>query len=317
MALFGTSLWALRDQPAPPLFSRRFWGGALGFSRWLLLRPRGRRELAAMLDDGLPQQLREPMEFLLGAELSVADAAVRGHIEAVRRRLLLSVESVEAWTTDARRGADAQEPAADITPRSVPLRYVAAVGSIVPYWGCFLLLCAKALNARAVLELGSCAGISSSYLAAAPTCAWFATIEGSRALSRLAAEHLAAVNPSARVINRTFDDGLDELLPALPGPLDLVFVDGEHTARAQQRYFDRLWPRLREGGVLLFDDIRWDRDVLEGWRLLAHTPGLACAVDLGRLGLCVRGSALAKPLVFDFSRFTTFWLPRAPAPPRD
>jgi hypothetical protein len=69
---------------------------------------------------------------------------------------------------------------------------------------------------------------------------------------------------------------------------------------------------VREGGIVLLDDIHWNRDLEDGWRGLAGSAFNAYSVDLGRLGMCIRGADDRAPQVFDFSQFTMFWRRGAP-----
>lgn len=297
------SLGVLRDLPPLDVFSRRFWEASLGFARWLASRRRGQRAVESMLQSGLPPSLREPLEFLLGAPLRPEDRERRRRIETFRRTLLdRRGESVETWSTLSTSSAEE----GGIALRSVSLQHVAAVGSILPYWGSFLLLCARSIGARSIIELGACAGISSCYLAAAGE-PRLITVEGSEALSRLAARHLGQVSSNARVLNQSFDEALNEVLPGLSGPLDLAFIDGEHTGKALRHYVERLVPHIREGGIILLDDIHWTEDMEDAWIAVAASEGNQFSVDLGRLGMCIRGGPQTKPLVLDFSAFTTFW----------
>jgi predicted O-methyltransferase YrrM len=306
----------LRDLPPVDVLSRRLWGGVAGLARWTLARRRGRRALARMLDGGLPPWLGEPLAFLAGEPLEAPDLAVRNRVEGLRRALRRrGDEEIETWVTFPAPEAPTVTAgrARDVAARTVPLKHVAAVGSILPYWGTFLFLCAKSLRARAILELGACAGISSAYLAAAPAGTWLTTVEGSEALSRLAASHLAQTSPHARVLNMSFDDALDVILASGPPELDLVFLDGEHTAGALRHYFERVLPHLREGGAFLIDDIHWSEAVETAWTAVSRSPGLAWSIDLGRIGLCVRGRPDGEARTVDFSPFTAFWRRGGPA----
>ena len=56
---------------------------------------------------------------------------------------------------------------------------------IKAYWGVFLHLCARETRAKTIVELGSCAGISASYLGASPYCKKLLSVEGSPELARL------------------------------------------------------------------------------------------------------------------------------------
>src|SRR5204863_9454435 len=102
---------------------------------------------------GLPKELGGPLAFLLGGSLLPEEERMRREIEDARRALLRrGDERIETWSTSTDAGPDRPDPSLpDVISRSVSLRHVAAIGSILPYWGTFLLLCARSIQARTVL----------------------------------------------------------------------------------------------------------------------------------------------------------------------
>src|SRR4029078_4684788 len=94
-------------------------------------------------------------------------------------------------------------------PKPVTWRHLAEQTSVTYYWGVFLYLCAKHSGARTILELGSAAGISASYRAAASSQLHLTPVEGSTNLAPVAAANLRVTNPNATVLNAMFDDALD------------------------------------------------------------------------------------------------------------
>ena len=52
-----------------------------------------------------------------------------------------------------------------------------------------------------------------------------------------------------------------ELLPALEGPFDLVFIDAEKTEYPE--YFEAVLPKMRPGGLILLDNVLWSGKVVE------------------------------------------------------
>lgn len=49
----------------------------------------------------------------------------------------------------------------------------------------------------------------------------------------------------------------ETVLPTLTGPYDVVYIDGDHTARAVEVDSFYAWPLLAIGGVLIWDDYEW------------------------------------------------------------
>jgi predicted O-methyltransferase YrrM len=183
---------------------------------------------------------------------------------------------------------------------------IAQVTSVHPYWGMFLYLCASAVGAETILELGSCAGISGCYVASGTHCRRFITVEGSPELARLAEANIRQVASHAEVVNALFDDALDAILPTLGKGLDMAYIDGQHEKRSTLHYFKRLVPHLSSGAVVVFDDIQWSPDMWEAWQELSRWPGVSHAINVGRFGVCVWDGA-AMPKSFDLSLCTRFW----------
>lgn len=50
-----------------------------------------------------------------------------------------------------------------------------------------------------------------------------------------------------------------DIIPSLPGPFDLVFMDGDK--RQYPEYYEAVFPKIKPGGYLLADNILWDGKV--------------------------------------------------------
>jgi predicted O-methyltransferase YrrM len=251
-----------------------------------IVAPAGRRQVAQLVSNGLPAFFEGPLGFLFG-DLCAVDPAVCAtirKIEALRpalasRDTLLTVAEPVLDSPDIRR-----------TPREV-----AYLSSVTEEWGTFLHLLARGVRAKQMLELGGCAGISGCYLASAPTCERFVTVEGSRNLAHIAGEHLAAIAPAARVVNGLFEDVLDEVLDGFAGGIDLAFVDGHKNGENFLPMVRRIMTRLSPGGLLVLDDIRWSRGMGTLWNTISALPGFSHALDVGRFGICVRDAKSVRP----------------------
>ena len=110
-------------------------------------------------------------------------------------------------------------------------------------------------------------------------------VRGLRADLTTRKETLAALVPDRRVDIEVgpFSATLGTVLDAV-GPIDFAFVDGDHGEVSTRAYCRQLLPRMRNGGVLVFDDIRWSDGMLRAWRAIsAETRGVA--LDLSVLGI--------------------------------
>ncbi len=120
--------------------------------------------------------------------------------------------------------------------------------------GALLALLARLIGARRVFELGSGFGYSTLFFARAVGAGGEVVhTDGSAALSADARSYLTRAGVAARV--RFAIGSALELFAAEPGPFDLVFcdVDKEEYPRVPELAL----PRLRPGGLLVFDNALW------------------------------------------------------------
>ena len=219
------------------------------------------------------EALRAELARQQGSVATFAEASVAGALPAV------------TWRADEAR------------PLLRPLSEVAHISSVTAVWGTFLYLCAKAARARTILELGTAAGISGCYLASAPSCRRFITVEGDPGRARLAEGHLRRTVAHVEVVNASFEAAIERLLPGLHDGIDLAFIDGDKTPGSYLAMLDRLSPRMNPGALVLFDDIQW-HDVQQDWKKLCVRPGLSFVVNAGRFGICVWDGSAGQPQAF-------------------
>jgi predicted O-methyltransferase YrrM len=226
----------------------------------------------------LPEFLGEPFRFLVERTISAPDLPVVEKIEAMRTNLAKrNREFVGVFEGD-------QLGAKGARPKS--LAEVAWVVSILPLWGTFLYLCAKASGAKTILELGGGVGISGCYLASAPSCTRFVTIEGHPDRAQLAEPHLRQMAQHAEVINTPFEDGLREIFPTVDAGIDLVFIDGARRWETTYGLLSRMMLHLNPQCIVILDDIHLSAETRETWKEMRRLQGFAYAISAGRLGVC-------------------------------
>lgn len=124
--------------------------------------------------------------------------------------------------------------------------------------GRLLSLLSRLMAPRRILEIGTYTGYSALCLA-----------EGLAPDGQL---HTLEINPElAPLIERYFSESTAgdrlrlhtghalDLLKGLPGPFDLVFIDGKK--EEYMDYFDAIYPKVRDGGLILSDNILWSGKV--------------------------------------------------------
>ena len=286
-------------------------------------RPLGLRALERMLGRGLPAQLAPALRVLLGdtppARVQALSARLEHRREELRGRPDVYRYAYEHPSLGTTRWPDDPTTAGG---EAVSLRWLASAASVPAEWGVFLHLCADAIGARTVLELGAGTGLSGAYLVAAPTVESLLTLEGSPPLARVAAQTLAPFGARATVVEGRFSDTLPRTLAALADAgrrVDLAYLDGHHEEAATLAYLDALRPHLRRGSLVVFDDIRLWQGMWRAWQRACALPGVAAAIDTGRFGVLVcdddaAGAGAGAP--FGLARYTGRWRVGPPRPQR-
>jgi predicted O-methyltransferase YrrM len=150
------------------------------------------------------------------------------------------------------------------------------------------------LQPESVLELGTCVGVSAAYIGAALELnghGRLVTLEGGTSLVQRSQHTLEELGLDGRVtvVHGPFGQTLEPTLQEL-GSVDLAFVDGHHQEEPTLRYTEQIEGHLTQQAVLAYDDIAWSAGMQSAWRQLCAAPGCAQSVDLGGMGLIVRGA---------------------------
>jgi predicted O-methyltransferase YrrM len=151
----------------------------------------------------------------------------------------------------------------------------------------------RMVGARSIVEVGGSLGYSTLWLAEAAraTGGRVLSLEVDAAKQAQAAENLDAAGLTEHVELRLA--GADDVLPALPAPVDFVFLD-HWPKSAFVRAFDQVWSKVRPGGVVVADNmLRPPIAVDDARAYMAHVRARADArlmlVDVGKgLSVAVR-----------------------------
>jgi predicted O-methyltransferase YrrM len=254
------------------------------------LAPLGLFKIKRIQNKGLPEQIFAPLSFLFKKSLSEEDKKVFSKVESIRKQVACSGTLFNPILMNNNLRRTASE--------------IAMVSSVTPEWGMFLYLCAKSFQTRTILELGSSAGISGCYLASAPSCRTFISIEGSPTLASLAEHNIRQVNAQGHVINGRFDEVLGNVLDNLNDRIDLVYIDGPKTHAETLHLFRLIIPKLNNVSIVIFDDITWSKDMRQLWQAVGDWKGLAYAINVGRFGVCLWSGNKTQTVKVDFSLLT-------------
>ena len=136
-----------------------------------------------------------------------------------------------------------------------------------------------------IIELGTCLGLTTSYLAKAAPKAKVISIEGCPETAAVATENLKKLN----ITNVELKVGnFDQLLPEVintESELDFVFIDGNHRKDATLNYFEWCLPKLSNKSIVIFDDIYWSKGMKEAWNIVKEHPKVTVTIDLFWIGL--------------------------------
>lgn len=227
-------------------------------------------------DDSITRAARR-----MTARLSAQEKSAINAIERHRSGLLQRTDSFQMLNL-----------ASDSNPEGALQTYrvsEAATWSQGPVEARFLFHLVRTLKPDHVIEMGTCVGISGSYVASAMDLngkghLW--TLEGSPETAKIAKATFAELGVTNR-ITLTLGPFRDTLAPvSADRKIDLAFIDGHHEGPATLRYFETIKPRLSKGAVVWFDDIDWP-GMVSAWATLQRDSIFSTTAQTKRTGLAV------------------------------
>src|SRR5688572_1061889 len=133
---------------------------------------------------------------------------------------------------------------------------------VFPDTGALLHTLARGCGAKRILEIGTCIGYSTLWMATAlPEDGALITMEYDAARAARARDHFAAAGYADRV-SVIVGDAM-RFLHKVSGPFDVIFQDSDK--QLYEPMLDRLVGLLRPGGLLVADNILWNGEVIPGY----------------------------------------------------
>ena len=126
-----------------------------------------------------------------------------------------------------------------------------------PEVGKLLGILARAAGARRILEIGAAIGYGAIWLARGAPEARVTSVDIDPERLAAARGYLERAGVADRV--ELIEGAALEVLHRLEGPFDLVYVDAVKTE--YRKYLDLVLPKLRVGGVIVFDNLLWGGQV--------------------------------------------------------
>jgi caffeoyl-CoA O-methyltransferase len=126
--------------------------------------------------------------------------------------------------------------------------------------GRVLAMISKLIQPKLILEIGTYTGYSAICLAEglAPE-GKLITIDINEELEDKVKKYFDEAGLASRVQYRIGD--ATKIVPTLEGPFDLVFIDADKANYS--RYYDMVIDKVREGGIILADNVLWSGKVLQ------------------------------------------------------
>ncbi len=168
----------------------------------------------------------------------------------------------------------------------IELRDIARRSSVSERQSNLLYRLSYHLQPKVVLELGTCLGLSAGALQAGCRTAAVTTIEGNPHLAERARSLFSQLHweQIPTVHTGPFANVLPRALQAIH-PIDLVFIDGDHTFEGTKTYVTSILPYLKQAGVLAIHDINWSRDMQLAWQWCKSLDAVTQSIDLYEIGI--------------------------------
>ena len=137
------------------------------------------------------------------------------------------------------------------------------------------------LKPERTLELGTCFGLSTSYLKEGATKTQLTTLEGNP--NRLAmARTLLSEYDNINIIEGNIDLTLEETLKK---QYDLIYIDANHTEEATIRYYELIKNSNKGNLCIVFDDIYYSQGMNRAWKYIKKDQNEAVSLDFYHFGL--------------------------------
>ena len=227
-------------------------------------------------------QLQSPFLFSFARAVCQDRAAKIPEVKRLRKYLSSDTSSIEK--TDFGTGKS----------KTIATKSLAASSSIRPKYGRLLAKIAAVRQPAQVLEFGTCLGVSSLYASLAnPALDQLVSVEGCPATFEKRSQAFEKTGISTQkttFICQSFDD----FLRKDNATYDMIFIDGNHSYEATLNYYQKLWPKLSEDGLLIFDDIHWSLGMEKAWNEISLPKMGQVNLDFFQFGLSFKRSHQAS-----------------------
>lgn len=160
-------------------------------------------------------------------------------------------------------------------------RYSSSFGK----YGRLLQRMSSYLRPKKILELGTSIGIGTLYLSAGCPLSKVITVEASKETSKFAEKNFSRLGlKNIECVNACFDDCLEKILKENPD-IELIYVDGNHTKEATEKYFSLIAQYAKKETVAVFDDINWSKEMSSVWKEIKNSAAISVSIETLRMGI--------------------------------
>ena len=150
------------------------------------------------------------------------------------------------------------------------------------------------VNLGNIIELGSCLGIKTAYLAKAAPNARIISVERCPETAEIAHENLDKLHiQNLELLVGNFDELFPEVIRNST-ELDFVLINGKHPKEAILNYFRKCLPKLSKNSILIVDNIYRSQDMKDAWTQIKAHPEVSVTFDLFQIGLVFVKKGQAK-----------------------
>ncbi|MEI6312827.1 MAG: class I SAM-dependent methyltransferase [Bacteroidota bacterium] len=197
-----------------------------------------------------------------------------------------SVEKIEKLRNDLSSSTEKivfEGFGATVAAKTHPLNYVVKHISTPHRYGTWYYKVIEKFNYKQIVELGTCIGIGTMYLASNPQTN-VVTFEANKACVDKAKElfelHSLA---NIEIIEGDIQDTLASYVIKAES-IDMVLIDANHTYEATLHYFNQLMPKIHSKSLVVIDDIYWSEEMTRAWESLKNHPAVCLSLDFYRAG---------------------------------
>ncbi len=150
--------------------------------------------------------------------------------------------------------------------------------------GTFYAWLVAEIKPNVIVEIGTAFGVSGMY--------WLSGLESNKhgklltfdpneVWRSLAIENLASIGSRFESILGTFEDNIGSTLRP-EDTIDIAFIDAIHTSKFVASQFSIIRSRAAAGSIVVFDDIRFSKDMYQCWSEIANGPFCLSSLELGK-----------------------------------